>query len=133
MSSQSQNFLTYILLNAEIQMVPCENSTKEVSYQRALYKPRTYDENEIFSTLSSARLNQSHVGENMWQPSSFYYEFQREYRSGENKLSNVRNLIIQRSGEGLTSFNGNISVQTFVVLSVVSLIFVLVLESEALY
>ena len=27
-----QNFLTYILLNAEIQMVPCENSTKEVSY-----------------------------------------------------------------------------------------------------
>ena len=27
-----QNFLTYILLNAEIQMVPCENSTKEVSH-----------------------------------------------------------------------------------------------------
>ena len=27
-----QNFLTYILLNAEIQMVPCENSAKEVSY-----------------------------------------------------------------------------------------------------
>ena len=26
---------------------------------------------------------------------------------GENKLSNVRNLIIQRSGEGFTSFNGN--------------------------
>ena len=32
MSSQSQNVLTYILLNAEIQMVPCENSAEEVSY-----------------------------------------------------------------------------------------------------
>ena len=27
--------------------------------------------------------------------------------SGENKLSNVRNFIIKRSGEGFTAFNGN--------------------------
>ena len=32
---------------------------------------------------------------------------QREYRSGGNKLSNVRSFIILSSGEGLTSFSIN--------------------------
>ena len=31
----------------------------------------------------------------------------REFRSGENKLSDVRSFIILRSQEGLTSFNKN--------------------------
>ena len=42
-----------------------------------------------------------------WQPSSFYYEFQRECRGGENKISNVRSYIILRSGEHVTSFTEN--------------------------
>ena len=36
---------------------------------------------------------------------SFYYEFNRECRSGGNKLTNVRSLIILLPGEGLTSFS----------------------------
>ena len=35
------------------------------------------------------------------------YRINKKCCSGENKLSNVKNFIIKRSGEGFTSFNGN--------------------------
>ena len=54
-----------------------------------------------------SRVNQRHFGVKKWQPSSFYYEFQRECRSGGNKLSNVRSFSILQSGEGSTSFNND--------------------------
>ena len=59
------------------------------------------------NTKQCMRANHHHFGGKMWQPSSAYHEFQRACRGGENKLSNVTNFLIQRSGEGSTSFNGN--------------------------
>ena len=41
-----------------------------------------------------------------WQPSTFFPQFQQEYRSGENTLTSVRNFIIL-SEEGSTFFNKN--------------------------
>ena len=53
---------------------------------------RFYDkndhENTIFPIQSRFRLRTRKCD------TSFYYEFQRECRGGENKLSNVRNFII---------------------------------------
>ena len=56
-----------------------------------------------------ARTNVILAGKCGWRRQSTYSttSFQLECRSGKNELSNVRNYIIQRSGEGLTSFNGD--------------------------
>ena len=59
---------------------------------------------DFLSTKQCTRVSQRHFGGKTWQPSSFYYEFQRECRSSGNKLSNVRSFIILPSGEGATSF-----------------------------
>ena len=59
---------------------------------------------DFLSTKQCPRVNQRHFGGKTWQPSSLYYEFQRECRSCGNKLSNVRSFIILPSGEGATSF-----------------------------
>ena len=49
-------------------------------------------------------VSQRHFGGKTWSPSSFYYEFSRECRGGENKISNVRSFIILGTGERVTSF-----------------------------
>ena len=62
---------------------------------------------DFLNTKQCSRVRQRHFGGKTWQPSSFYYEFQRECRSGGNKLSNVRSFSILQSGEGSTSFNND--------------------------
>ena len=49
-------------------------------------------------------MSQRHFGGKTGKPSSFYYEFSRECRGVENKISNVRSFIILRLGERVTSF-----------------------------
>ena len=87
----------------------CEQIAVFYYFTRDLQILKKYDyEKEIFSILS---VNQRHFGAEPQQPSvtsfSFYCEFQRECRSVENKLSNVRSFTILRSAEGITSFNNS--------------------------
>ena len=65
-------------------------------------------ENEFFRILSSARARTNVIlagkfGSHRQSATSF----SEKVGSGKNKLSNVRSFIIQRSGEGFISFNGN--------------------------
>ena len=68
---------------------------------------------DFLNTKQCTRVNQRHFGGKTRQPSSFYYEFQRECRGGENKLSNVRSFIILRWGKRVTSFTKGNSANFF--------------------
>ena len=73
-----------------------------ISLIRELQIPRRGRLRERYfpNTKWCARVSQRHFGEKMWQLTSVYYEFQRKCGSDEI-------LMIQRSGVGFTSFNGN--------------------------
>ena len=62
---------------------------------------------DFLSTAYCSRVNQRHFRGKTWKPSSLYYGFYRECRSGGNKLSNVTSCIILLTGEDLTSFSIN--------------------------
>ena len=90
-------------------------------------------ENEIFPILSSAHVRTNVIlagkfGSRRQATTSFS---QQESRSGKKKLSNVRNFIIQRSGEGFASFNGNKRTNFVVKKSTMKLCRVSILREQA--
>ena len=58
----------------------------------------------FLNTKYCTRVNQRQFGGKTWQPSSFYYEFSRECRGGENKISNAKSFIILPLGERVPPF-----------------------------
>ena len=62
---------------------------------------------DLLNTKQRTRVIQRHFGGKTWQLLSFYYGFSHECRGGENKISNVKSLIILQSGERVISFTKN--------------------------
>ena len=78
----------------------CPRCSRDLQILRPV-RPRVRD---LLNTKQRTRVSQRHSGGKTWQLSSFYYGFSHECRGGENKISNVKSLIILQSGERVTSF-----------------------------
>ena len=64
---------------------------------------------DFFKGKQCARVNQRRFGgkRGSRSQSTTTYGFQREYRGGGNKFSNVRSFIFLQLGDGLSPFNKN--------------------------